>query len=484
MDNWDDDYGFKEDASSSESRRKQSSSSVTTLNGGWHWVMTLVCLITVTALSFLMAWLTRDTINRPFWMIGAIFTVPTLGMFAAAMLVEQKTSAMTPITSRKAQYLVALAAIIATFAVGCICDLLYQQGTMDQVIRNWAEAHPPEKVYSDIVLMVDKSSSLAKNGMDAENRRVINSWLDDMEDKARVGVIAFNRGVLQETPIDSLSVNRRQIEKALAQPTGSVTDFDISLYHAFCLVDAAQSTKTSDRATQIIAITDAEAELPAEVMEGYIQLCKNKNVVFSIVHLGHDVSSNNPLMKLASSSGGTGTSIGVSDLSQYFEGVQNAEEPDWNAYYAELKTKGEVDFDLIRVSDPEANLLCGIMLGLEGLSIGLCLMLMLSVTGQKRLQPVISVAMAAAAFVLLKILGPGMGPLGGESRLDLPQWLLEWLAFSLLGIVFMTKNNQGMKPSDSRVKRPSSTSIKPDEFDRTASSPDSGGGADVSEWDI
>ena len=444
MDDWGMDNTFDTEplSSGNQGRRPRTEGSVS--GGGWHWVMTLVCLITVSALSFLMAWLTKDTINRPFWMIGAIFTVPTFGLFLAAMLVEQKTCAMTPVTSRKEQYLVALIAVIATFAVGCFCDLLYQHGAMEQVIVNWAQTHPPEKVYSDIVLMVDKSSSLADNGMDAANRKAIKEWLDGVDDRARVGIVVFCNDVIEEIPIDTLAVNRQKIERAMERPTGGYTAFDISMYHVFRMIDNAESGRTSDRATQIIAITDAEAFLPPKAKDYYAGMAKDKNVVFSIVHLGQTVPADNPLMELASSTGGTGTSLGVSELSDYFEGIQNAEEPDWNDYYHELRANGEVDFDLIRVSDPEANLICGVMLGLEGLAIGLCLMLMLSVRGQKRIQPVISVLMSVLAFVLLKIIGPGVGPVEGTSRIDFPQWLLEGIAFSLLGIVFMMKNRRDM----------------------------------------
>ena len=441
MDNWDDIDEFST-GTTTPARPHNGENAETNASGGWHWLMTVVCFITVTILSFLVAWLTKDTINRPFWMIGAIFTVPTLGMFFAAMMVEQKTSAMTPSSSRSKQYLVAAIAAVLTFAVGCVCDLIYQHGTMDTVIRNWAQTHPPEKTYADIVLMVDKSSSLEANGMDSANRTAIQKWLKNMDDKARVGIVVFSNSVIREVPIDILAKNRPLIENAVEVPTGGATDFDTSLYHAFYLIDQAENERKTDLPTQIIAITDAEAVLPQKVMEEYSKLAKNRNIVFSIVHLGQDVPTTNPLVKLAVSTGGEGTSLGVSELSKYFEGVKNVEEPDWNAYYKELRNSGKVDFDLIRVSDPEANLLTGIMLGLEGLSIGLCLMLMLSVVGQKRIQPLISTVMAAATFVLLKIVGPGIGPVKGVSKIMMPQWILEGIAFSFLGIVFMLRNNR------------------------------------------
>ena len=439
MDEWNDDSKFSGSASPGPCEKRAVPEGIRT--GSWHWVMTLVCFATVTMLSFLMAWLTKDTVNRPFWMIGGIFTVPTLGMFTAALLVEKKTSEMTPVSSRRMQYLVALVAIVATFAVGCVCDLLYQNETMERVIRNWAETHPPETVYSDIILMVDKSSSLEENGMDVLNRKAIKEWVDGMDDKARVGVIVFSYDVLQTVPVDTLDVNREKIRRAMDVNTVGYTDFDVALYHAFRMIDDAESGRAEELTTQIIAITDAEAELSDAVKDCLVQMAKEKNVVFSIVHLGHNVPANNPLVKLASSTGGTGTSLGVSELARYFENVRNAEEPNWDAYYAELRDNGEVDFDLIRVSDPEANLLCGVMLGLEGLTIGVCLMMMLSVVGQKRIQPIISIVLAATAFVLLKIVGPGVGPVDGSPRIHVLQWLLEGVSFSLLGLMFMRKNN-------------------------------------------
>lgn len=471
MDEWNDDSKFSGGTSTRSWEEHAAPKGIQT--GGWHWVMTMICFVTVMALSFLMAWLTKDTVNRPFWMIGAIFTVPTLGMFAAALLVEKKTSAMTPVSSRKAQYLVALVAIVATFVVGCVCDLLYQHSTMGLVIQNWAETHPPETVYSDIVLMVDKSSSLEENGMDRLNRKAIKEWVDGMDDKARVGVVVFSFDVLQTVPVDTLAVNREKIRNAMDVDTCGYTDFDIALYHAFRMIDVAETGRVKGRTTQIIAITDAEAELPDAVKDCLVQMAKEKDVVFSIVHLGHDVPANNPLVKLASSTGGTGTSLGVSELAQYFEGVQNAEEPDWDAYYAELRNNGKVDFDLIRVSDPEANLLCGVMLGLEGLAIGICLMMMLSVVGQKRIQPVISIVMATAAFVLLKIYGPGVGPVDGSPRIQVAQWLLEGVSFSLLGLVFMRKNNGGSSVSGQNTgKVCGGSGIKPAQNDSGGESSD------------
>lgn len=90
------------------------------------------------------------------------------------------------------------------------------------------------------------------------------------------------------------------------------------------------------------------------------------------------------------------------------------------------------DGDMLRADTTSAKILTGVMLSLEGLVIGLGLMLLLSVTGQKRVQAIISPLLAIAAFLLVKIV-----PVGDT----VPQWVLEGAAFSLLGIVFMKRNS-------------------------------------------
>ena len=83
------------------------------------------------------------------------------------------------------------------------------------------------------------------------------------------------------------------------------------------------------------------------------------------------------------------------------------------------------------------TMLTGIMLLLEGLTVGVGLMLLLSVRGQKRFQALLSPLLAVAAFLLLKVV-----------HIDsLPQWVLEGIAFSLFGLVFMMRNNTSGSPS-------------------------------------
>ena len=74
----------------------------------------------------------------------------------------------------------------------------------------------------------------------------------------------------------------------------------------------------------------------------------------------------------------------------------------------------------------------GIMLALEGFVIGLGLWLMLSVHGQLRMQMIISPVMGILGLILLKYVGFNAEMAGW--------WVIEGLAFTLLGVVFMTQN--------------------------------------------
>ena len=99
-----------------------------------------------------------------------------------------------------------------------------------------------------------------------------------------------------------------------------------------------------------------------------------------------------------------------------------------------LQTFVRADGDMVRADTASARVLCGLMLALEGIAIGLGMTLLLSVHGQKRFQAVLSPALGILAFLLLKVLPHPEG---------IPQWILEGIAFSLFGLVFMRRNFTG-----------------------------------------
>ena len=103
-----------------------------------------------------------------------------------------------------------------------------------------------------------------------------------------------------------------------------------------------------------------------------------------------------------------------------------------NVKPAEHQEELNLQLDLIRNRDRSAQIITFVMLLLEGLSLGICLSLMLSSAGQFRAQYIISPLMGVLAFVLLKLVW---------KTDDLSRWwIAEGICFSLLGVVFMKKN--------------------------------------------
>ena len=93
--------------------------------GGWCVSLSILSLLIGGSLTALMVWLSRDMPSRPIWIMGLIFMVPVAAVFAAAILLDGITNAMTPSTSRGDQLKVAAGAIAATFLIGCLCDGIY-----------------------------------------------------------------------------------------------------------------------------------------------------------------------------------------------------------------------------------------------------------------------------------------------------------------------------------------------------------------------
>ena len=182
---------------------------VSPVKGGWHWQQTFVSLMVVAALSFLIAYLTRNVNNRNTLLIGLSFMVPMAAMLFSALMVENASNAMTPYYSRKAQAIVALLGTLATFTVGCLCDAIY--------LGNLTPVYETVSVTSNacnFVFAMDKSGSMSGN-RDRESIQAINDILDSLPDdvSARMAsVCAAAPGVLGVTGLETAEVLRGMAE--------------------------------------------------------------------------------------------------------------------------------------------------------------------------------------------------------------------------------------------------------------------------------
>lgn len=375
---------------------------------GWHWPLTLLSLVLVSGLSFLMAYLTKDVNERSVGLMGLIFMVPAGAMFLAAMIMEFGLGAMTPQISRSVQIRTAVFATAATFGVACLCDAVYLHGGF---VADSAD---------NMVFLVYEDSTAGNSPTDRAVMEVLDELYRRAGDKVQVGLFMFsfgNSGTRDArdsvVPLANFSVDQRQkIYNSLIHGQ----KYQASAYgheEAYSMVEQSGT----DRNTKVIIISDkaityGNSSYTQVEWDRDLQRLAKANIALSFMGNG---APDEGMYYVAEKSGGMVVTGYTSEN-----------------VLGNLKAITRTESDMVRADTASATVLTGVMLLLEGLVIGLGLMLLLSVSGQKRIQVILSPLLAVAAFLVLKVL-----PIGD----NVPQWVVEGAAFSLLGIVFMNRNS-------------------------------------------
>ncbi len=423
---------------------------VRTGGGGWHWLLTLVALVTVSLLSLGMAFLTKDVEERPVWMMGLIFMVPTAALMLAAMMVESATSAMTPGTSRGPQMKVAIAATIATFLVGVICDLIYLQGFKNELIpaRTQVEAY---EITDRLILIADPTKSMEGTAF-AQATATVGRLLDAGDESWQVGMVRASTSAVEKTAIGALDAAQK---KKLNQ-MGQKTPDQGRMYYADVLQTALEMAEGAGREpgtyTRIVILTDGNHPWSEDGRKDLTERCRKNDVIISCVLLGSGMDDT--LEAYIRQTGG-----GIVTANQAVSLVSGMRKTMYREQVkaAEIPKEEKLSQDLIRNNDSAARVITLVMLLMEGISLGICLSLMLSLRGQFRAQYFISPLMGALAFVLLKIIWKFTDDPSGW-------WLKEGLSFSLLGLVLMMRNYGTRNVSSSRYVTSSSGSQDSGDF--------------------
>ena len=371
---------------------------------GWHWQLTLLSLVLVSGLSFLMAYLTKDIQERPIWLMGLIFMVPAGAMFFSAMYLEFTTGVMTPSVSRSSQVKVAVAATVATFLVACLCDGLYLLGGF---VGDSSD---------NLIFLNYEESTAGNSATDQAVMEVLDNLYAKSGSRVETALFMFSTGQMDtgNTVIPLAPFTKEHLEDMRETLINGKHRNSINYGHenAYEMVESSESTKP----TRIVLISDiplvyGNGSYTKTDWDNDLKRLADDQITFYFMGNG---TPDEGMIYMAENSGG--------------EAVQgyNAEN-----ILENLQTFIRADGDMVRTDTDSAKILCGIMLGLEGIAIGVGLMLLLSIRGQKRFQVILSPLMAVLAFLLLKILPRPEG---------IDQWVLEGTAFSLLGIVFMVKN--------------------------------------------
>lgn len=344
----------------------------------------------------------------------------------AAMMVEGATSAMTPGTSRGPQIKLAVAATIATFLVGVVCDLVYLQGFKKELIPAKTQVEAYETV-DRLILIVDPTQSMEGTAFSQE-KDAVSKILDAMEESWLVGMVRSSESSTEKVEIKALSDAQKTKLLQLAQKTPDQG----RMYYANALKTALEMAEGAGKEqgtyTRIVILTDGNHPWSEYGGTDLAERCRKDDVTISCVMLGNTLDET--LETYIRQTGGSAVQAGqaVSLLggmrkTMYREQVKAAEIP----------KEEKLSQDLIRNSDTAAKVITLVMLLFEGLSLGVCLSLMLSLRGQFRAQYLISPLMGVLAFVLLKIVWQFMDDPSGW-------WLKEGLSFSLLGLVLMMRN--------------------------------------------
>lgn len=376
-------------------------------SGPWYWPLTVAAILIVGGFSFLMAFLTKGVEERGPWLMGLIFAVPMAAMFLTSLLLEHRTCKMTPSYLRRSQTIIAVAAVLATFVVGMLCDWIYLHSFV-------AASRCP-----DTVFVLDKSGSMSyytdSHGKTYDQIMIesVDACLEEIGPHTEVGLVLFGTTVCGEVELAPLTQTHRATIVKVMTDEPADDGFNYFQLGIEAALDMFRDQKDAGR-RQIIFLTDGEEYGFSQYVGSLSRVCNELNVTVHAVGFGKDANVNQ-LQALVDNTGGTTKSANAADeLVNVFAS--------WVAY----------DGDMIRSQDGKANLMTGIMLALEGFVIGLGLWLMLSVHGQLRMQMIISPVMGILGLILLKYVGFNAEMAGW--------WVIEGLAFTLLGVVFMTQN--------------------------------------------
>ena len=409
-------------------------------SGGWHWLLSIVAIVIVSALSMGMAYLTRTVEERPVWMMGLIFMVPTAALMIAVMMVEKATSAMTPSTSRRPQLILAIAATVATFIVACICDLIYLQGFK----TNPAPAQSVLSAYEAndrVILLHDSTLSMKENGSHEQEKQTFQELMKALPDQIEVGLISGEKRI----PTQTLTAQHRrdlqtEIEREPAQGR---------LYYEELLEPVLKEVEKEGirETTRVIILSDGRHPWSKAEEKDLLQRCQMDQIRIYCVQFGEDLPET--LRKYALETGGA--ILQPQEAHQAIESMTHVRFEEQVAS-AEVQEEIRLQQDLIRNRDVSSKVITCIMLVLEGLSLGICLSLMMSVTGQFRIQYFISPLMGVQAFVLLKLVW-------SQENMAETWWIKEGISFSLLGIVLMARNRRKVHfPTGGRSSNPDSSS--------------------------
>ncbi len=383
----------------------------TVKRGGWHVMLTLLALLFCAAASVGVAFLTQNMDKRPALLLGATFATPALAVMIATLLVEMVSASMVPRYSQKGQLGVAAVTVLCCFIVGCFGE------TVSGFTKPVAVAQQP-----NYVILLDKSGSM-RGDRNTQSVDAVTRFMQTLPDNANLGVVAFDDELRGVSNIGPLTQEKRAENQRVVKVTPSgLTYFVPAIERALTMIETSGLPAGSEKL--ILLVTDANDNISMGDRARLAARVKQNNARVSVLIIDYFLEGE--LLNLVNETGGQ--VFTVNDVSTIYQDIVTA---------SQLINQPVESNDVVRDAGKvqksgkdEINWLSMGMMVLEGLIIGVALMLMTSRQGQRRFQPILSVVMGVAAGLILNFLHLGQADV----------WLQEAVAFSCYGVVFMTKN--------------------------------------------
>lgn len=423
-DDWGNDVFESDEQTSSRPGKKKlhANGNKVVSNGSWHSSLTIVCFLTVAAVSFISAYLMKDIDSRPSGLLALLFALPVATLMVVSLLMERNTRAMTGNIRHGSQIAFAVCSVVVAAVVGFSCQVTNKEAKESVKI-------PVGSGWSDTVIILDKSGSMYLLNRDTKATKAVKALINRMDDNARVGMVVDvgweeNNEKLWTTPLSERIVQMGKLDVAQRNRLMQMADFELGANENFprafdVAYDMITSATDRDTPVSIIMLTDGldcTGELRAN---NYIDKFNEANITVYYIHVIADVDDE--VQKIADATSGKGVYVTEAD-----------ELLDEMTQMIETTVYRTVSRDALRDIDQSntAKLITGILLAILGLLIGISLTVMLSLSGQKRFQLILSPVMALLSFALLAF-GKDLIPTA---------WIREAIAFSLLGVVLMNKN--------------------------------------------
>lgn len=406
--------------------------------------LTVAALLAVAVVSFALAYLTKEIVSRPFWLLGICNAAPVAALMGVVVLKEKIAPSMTPSTSRKSQTLLAVCSVLMAFVVGCFCQ-----------ISNVEAREPRTELvgegWSDLLIILDKSGSMSKDNRDQAASKAVKKLVSQMDDEAQVAMLIDVGWKENNTGSDIVPLSERRLDFAplSAQRKKLLEMAEFPLYinenfpRAFDVAfEMLEQYKVEGKRPTILMISDGADCTNKFRAVNYADRLNEMNVKVYYLYVDPDFSGE--VSALAESTGGS--SFYVSNLDKLAEKMQEVVKiPVYETVYRDALRD-------IQISD-SAKIVTGSLLLVLGALIGISLTIMLSLQGQRRFQMILSPLMAALAFLLLAY---------GKEVIS-EDWVREGTAFTLLGVVLMRSNRGTIQGGQGKAIQTTSATISVEE---------------------